>query len=121
LRWITPLVVCFVMVGCPEFTDVMDCDDCDWDGDTYSPADGDCNDLDPLVNPWVPESCNGYDDNCDGTIDEGFDNDGDGWVTCGGDCDDADPEIHPGQPEICNGIDDTCDGIIDEGCEPSCE
>lgn len=68
-----------------------------------------------------PEECNGVDDNCNGIVDEGFDNDNDGYKTCGQkgeiDCDDS-PEtgrdIHPGADEICNGIDDNCDGKIDE-------
>jgi thiol-disulfide isomerase/thioredoxin len=31
---------------------------------------GDCNDSDPQVNPLGTESCNGLDDDCDGTVDE---------------------------------------------------
>ncbi len=68
------------------------------------------------------EICNGLDDDCDGVIDNGFDQDGDGYSTCVADkslydCND-DPAtgygIHPGAPEICNGIDDNCNGKIDE-------
>ncbi len=74
-----------------------------------------------------PEECNFEDDDCDGEIDEDFDQDKDGFTVCGEfgktDCND-DPskggaDIHPGQPEACNGIDDNCDGKIDEepnGC-----
>jgi hypothetical protein len=86
----------------------------DSDGDGYS-TDTDCNDNDPLVHPGATERCNGYDDNCDTLVDEGFDRDGDGFTTCNGDCNDANPLIHPGVPEICNSADDNCNGVVDEG------
>ena len=57
----------------------------DADGDGYTVADGDCDDGDPAVNPGASEVCNGFDDDCDGIIDEGFDADGDGVTTCAGD------------------------------------
>ncbi|MEZ5480594.1 MAG: putative metal-binding motif-containing protein, partial [Thiolinea sp.] len=38
----------------------------------YITVGGDCNDDDPLVNPFGAEVCNGLDDNCDGQVDEGF-------------------------------------------------
>ncbi|MFO0761324.1 MAG: right-handed parallel beta-helix repeat-containing protein [Byssovorax sp.] len=41
------------------------------------------------------ESCDGHDQDCDGSVDEDFDFDGDGYATCGGDCDDADPARKP--------------------------
>lgn len=62
-----------------------------------------------------PEICNGLDDDCDGTIDEGFDTDNDGFTACGGDCNDANAAINPAATEICNGINDDCDAFIDEG------
>ena len=44
----------------------------DADGDGFSPADGDCQDSDPAINPGASEVCdNGVDDNCDGSVDEG--------------------------------------------------
>ncbi len=61
------------------------------------------------------EICNGIDDNCNGSIDEGFDLDGDTYTTCAGDCNDANSAIHPNATEICNTIDDDCDTTIDEG------
>jgi hypothetical protein len=61
------------------------------------------------------ETCNGVDDNCNGSIDEGFDLDGDGYTTCAGDCNDNNAAISPGDTELCNGIDDDCDLSIDEG------
>lgn len=69
-----------------------------------------------------PEECNLEDDDCDGEIDEDFDQDGDGFKSCGVagqiDCND-DPkkggaDIYPGHPELCNGYDDNCDGRTDE-------
>jgi hypothetical protein len=89
----------------------------DADHDGYTTAN-DCDDNNPSVHPGAQEICNLIDDNCDGTIDEGFDQDGDGVTVCAGDCNNVNPAIHPGAPEICNGIDDNCDGRIDEGGFP---
>jgi len=90
---------------------------------------GDCDDYNPLVNGWVPEQCNGLDDNCNNTIDEGCDDDNDGWCDddlvvvglpeiCpngGGDCMDYSALVSPEHVEILgNGFDDNCDGLIDD-------
>lgn len=85
----------------------------------------DCNDTNPAVHIIAAELCNGQDDNCDGSIDEGVqvpmyvDNDGDGFGTgaplfmCpfdsgyaprAGDCDDDNAAIVPGA-QICQGPD----------------
>jgi Putative metal-binding motif len=44
----------------------------DKDSDGYKVGQGDCNDDDPNINPSANEVYNGKDDNCNGTIDEGF-------------------------------------------------
>lgn len=80
------------------------------------------------------ESCNGDDDDCDGTTDEGFpdldedgiadcvdtDSDGDGTLD-DADCAPFDPAIHPGAQEICNLVDDDCDDKVDEADAGGCQ
>jgi hypothetical protein len=116
----------------------------DFDQDGFSVCDGDCDDGRATVHPGAAEICNGLDDDCDGTADNGgntlctdtdacttdlcggfaaclhplHDGDGDGFadLQCGGtDCADADPLVHPGATEQCNGLDDNCDSVVDEG------
>jgi MYXO-CTERM domain-containing protein len=98
----------------------------------------DCDDGNANVNPAASEYCNGYDDDCDGAIDESSSVDGVVWyadadgdsygdatrttTACSQpvgysgndtDCDDRNSAVNPGATEVCNGIDDDCDGIID--------
>jgi hypothetical protein len=98
----------------------------------------DCNDGNAAIYPGRVEVCNNVDDDCDGSIDEGFthryyylDNDRDNWgttaniyecmpygnytATSSGDCNDSNGAVYPGRGEVCNGIDDNCAGGIDEG------
>ena len=114
---------------------------CAPEGDYTATEGGDCNDANPLTNVGTAEVCNGFDDDCDGEIDEAAadgcqsyfadaDNDGYGDPATGqcvckafgdlktkstGDCDDANPAVHPGAQEECNGKDDDCDAQVDEG------
>lgn len=99
----------------------------------------DCIDLDATIYPGAPEICDGFDNDCNGEIDEGLtfslyyeDEDGDGFgtpqskfascspdppggfVTNGLDCDDKNPDINPLAAEVCDGIDNNCNGLVDD-------
>ena len=99
----------------------------------YVQAGGDCNDNAFGVYPGSPEFCNGSDDDCDGSIDNGLvflsyyaDADGDTYgdinnseslcadpgslfVTNDTDCDDTNALVNPAATEVWeNGIDDDC-------------
>ena len=97
--------------------------DSDFDGDGFTPNEGDCNDDDPAVNPGAAEvGFNLQDDDCDGAVDEGFgvdeasaDLDQDGFTPADGDCNDLNGAQYPSATEILDGLDNDCDGIIDEG------
>jgi streptogramin lyase len=59
----------------------------------------------------APEACNGIDEDCDGSVDEGLTN------RCG-ECGVPPSESCAGPTgDYGNGIDDDCDGQIDEGCD----
>ncbi len=88
------------------------------------------------VTPGTPgtEVCNGVDDDCDGSTDEGnvcnnnqchptaevcngVDDDCDGQIDEGNVCNTCTGCNNQCKPtaEVCNGVDDDCDGLIDEG------
>ncbi|MBN1337448.1 MAG: putative metal-binding motif-containing protein [Deltaproteobacteria bacterium] len=100
---------------------------------------GDCDDTNPLVSPDGVETCDGVDEDCDGTVDEEpadgstfyADADGDGYgdpdstrtacdtppsgyVADSTDCDDANSWVHPDASEWCDGVDNDCNGEVDD-------
>ena len=99
----------------------------DTDGDTYK-EDVDCNDNNSSIFPGALEKCDGVDNNCDGTVDEGCDvctdADHDGFFAQAGcltivDCDDSDALVRPNAAELCDGIDNNCNQQVDEGFDLS--
>ncbi|MFT4975201.1 MAG: hypothetical protein ACI8S6_001088, partial [Myxococcota bacterium] len=100
----------------------------------------DCNDTDATAFPGGREVCDGVDNDCNGSTDEGttqtwyVDYDGDGYgddgrieerceepgaiyVLTGGDCDDLDAAFYPGAPIGCDGRDRDCDGLVDSDAD----
>ncbi|MEQ1743908.1 MAG: MopE-related protein, partial [Saprospiraceae bacterium] len=99
----------------------------------------DCNDANANIHPGATELCDGINQDCDGSTDEGAagpnifyadaDNDGygnaavtttsclapAGFVANSTDCDDTNPNIRPNQTETCDSIDQNCNGLIDDG------
>ncbi len=102
----------------------------------YTETPGDCDDDDIDNFPGNAESCDGADNDCDGTVDEDAeqrwcpDADGDGVgvmlgsvITCTppadhslecNDCDDTDNRRYPGNTEVCDGVDSDCDAATPE-------
>ncbi len=70
--------------GYPDSDDDSWADCMDDDDDNDGVDDGlDCAPTNPSISPQMPEECDGLDNDCDNTIDEGFaDQDGDGIADC---------------------------------------
>ncbi|NTX10843.1 hypothetical protein HUA76_08610 [Myxococcus sp. CA056] len=104
----------------------------------YVANSSDCNDSSATIHPAAAEACDGVDNNCSGSVDEGLplqtwylDGDLDGYgnpsvsvqncrkpsshVADGTDCDDTTSSIRPGRTESCDGKDNNCNGSVDEG------
>ena len=128
-------------------------EDINADGDWITVCNGDCID-DPdfaeeltgdagfaaEVHPGAGEVCDGWDNDCNGLVDEGFDLDGDGYLDCGRcpqldpwdcDCDDTNPTVNPGARDLCDGFDRDCNDLTSGGddldsdgwssCEGDCD
>ncbi|RKG77780.1 RCC1 domain-containing protein [Corallococcus terminator] len=98
---------------------------------------GDCNDGSASTWPGAFEVCDGADNNCNGSVDEGLksyrDADGDGegaplqfvetcnppagYVSNPKDCDDSNPATHSNAIDILDGIDNNCDEFSDNGID----
>lgn len=98
---------------------------------------GDCNDNNSSIKPGAVESCDGVDNNCNGTTDEGLstvfykDADADsfgnpqsttsactlptGYSTNSLDCDDQNASVNPNALEVKDGLDNDCNGVVDDG------
>ncbi len=102
--------------------------DDDWDG--LSECQGDCNDGNAAVHPGAAEVCNGLDDNCDGSVDEGGPSGGAACTVVGafGACAAGVTSCAAGpltcaqtvapSAEVCDGVDNNCDGVVDNAAVP---
>jgi hypothetical protein len=104
--------------------------DADGDGVPICPATAggafDCNDQIGAIHPDAAETCDGMDDDCDGSIDEGAPAGGEACVIPGllglcaeGETSCADgplvcAQVHTPSEDVCDGKDNDCDGTVDE-------
>jgi hypothetical protein len=106
----------------------------------YARFAGDCDDEDANIHPEQDEICDGFDNNCDETVDDdaidapiwAIDADGDGfgsentetfltactqpagYVADTTDCDDGEASVNPNEIEVCDGLDNDCNETIDD-------
>ena len=104
----------------------------------FATESGDCDDAEEAANPGATETCDGFDNDCDGTIDVNatdgadyyadLDGDGfgdsnnamsaceqpEGYVTDNTDCNDDSDAANPNQLEVCDELDNDCDGDVDD-------
>jgi hypothetical protein len=109
--------VVYVVLGRPGYPD--------GDGDGFMAVEHggvDCDDSDDAVSPAEAESCDGIDNDCDGSVDEDWgDSDGDGVADCldSEECDgvdnDGDGDIDEAMPDTDG--DGTCDALDSEDCD----
>jgi len=85
----------------------------DRDGDGYLCSE-ECDDAHAQVFPGNPESCDGLDNDCDGTADGFATACGIGACAAAGVCTGGSDSCVPGSPtaEICDGLDNDCDGAL---------
>ncbi|RME30307.1 MAG: hypothetical protein D6806_00395 [Deltaproteobacteria bacterium] len=98
-------------------------------GGNWTTDNSDCDDTDDTIHPGATEVCDGFDNNCDDTIDEGCAcTDGStqpcgtdvgvcefGTQTCtNGQWGPCEGGVAPDPAETCDGLDNDCDGEIDE-------
>jgi hypothetical protein len=120
MRASLPVALLFALTACdtappPEKTGETGGSTEDLDGDGYSAAAGDCDDLDAAVYPGAAETWyDGVDGNCDGLDDYDADGDGVQGGDAGADCDDDDAAVYPGADELCDDADNDCDEEVDE-------
>jgi len=106
-------------------------DACDIDDDNDNdPDEFDCEEKNPAINHWALEICDGVDNNCNGSIDEGFpDIDMDALADCMDDDDDGDdiPDVADNCPVTYNpdqadtdgdGVGDACEDDTDNDGDP---
>lgn len=115
-------------IGAYEFVGV-ECHDSDNDGfftDSGCGGDVDCNDADALINPAAPDLCDGIDNDCDISTE-----DGSGELGLGETCDGPDSDYclegiyvcensifyctdaSGDDIEVCDGVDNDCNGTVD--------
>ena len=106
-------------------------DSCFREGMTICDADGEETRCMPLVVDDTPELCDDIDNDCDGLVDEGFEDLGtpceEGSMACAqtglfacnlqGDGLICSVDVLPPDTELCNAVDDDCDGRVDETFE----